>query len=410
MARAGVRERVHDQGSDTELARVAVVSAKGARRWANGHPWIYRSDIARRPASDAGAVRVVGTGGRPLGWALWSPASQISLRLLDRDSSRAIDAGWWRSRIAASLERRAELRERGRDMATAYRLVHGEGDGCPSLICDRYDRWLIVQMMSAGLERFRSEIVAALRDLTGAEGILARNDAPPRAKENLPLEVALLDGIVPDEIEVVEGRIRYAVAPWTGQKTGAFLDQRENRLMIGEVARGEALDCFGYHGSFALHMAGRARRVTSIDSSAPALARARENAERNGITNISFIEANAFEFLRARNDDGTRFDTVVLDPPAFAKSRASVRSALRGYKEINLRAMRILAPRGLMFTASCSHHVTRPLFLEMLQDAAADSGRTIMLRRLTGQPPDHPELLTVPETSYLKGALLQAID
>ena len=384
----------------------AIVSARGARRWDAGHPWIFRSDVVERPDRPAGAVVVRDQRGRPLGQALWSPASEISLRLLERDPERPLDAGWWQTRLATVLGRRAPLAAE----ASAYRLVHGEGDGLPSLVCDRYDRWLVVQLMSAGLEAFREPIVAALLELTGAEGILARHDAAVRSREGLPRETVLLHGDVPREIEVHEHGVRYLAAPWTGQKTGAFLDQRENRRLAGRVARGRALDCFSYHGSFALHLARSADEVTALDVSGAALARAGENAERNGLANLRFVEADAFDWLRERERAGDRFDPIVLDPPAFAKSRPALPAALRGYKEINLRAMRLLAPGGLLFTASCSFHLVKPLFLDMLEAAAADSGRRMALRDLTGQPLDHPEVLTVPETGYLKGALLEAMD
>jgi 23S rRNA (cytosine1962-C5)-methyltransferase len=384
----------------------ATVSTKGARRWDAGHPWIYRSDVIDRPSGDAGAVRVTDQRGKPLGVALWSPRSEISLRLIDRDPDATIDANWWRDRIQRAVTRRAGL---DRD-TNAYRLVHGEGDGLPSLVVDRYDRWIAVQLMSAGLERFRAEIVAALRDIAEPTGILARNDVSLRVKEGLETNVELLHGAVPEEIEVHEHGVRYLAAPWRGQKTGAYLDQRENRALVGRVARGAALDCFSYHGSFALHLARRAQTVTALDASAHALTRAEENFRRNAFTNGTFVEANAFEYLKARDRERARFDTIVLDPPAFAKTRPSLPAAIRGYKEINLRAMRLLAPGGLLFTASCSFHMTKPLFLEMLEDAAADSGRRIVLRELRGQPIDHPEVLTIPETGYIKGALLEAMD
>ena len=383
----------------------ASVTAKGARRWDAGHPWIYRSDIAARPDETAGAVRVEDTRGKPLGWALWSPKSEISLRLLDRDDSAIIDAAWWHQRIGTAIARRSSITS-----DNAYRLIHGEADGLPSLICDRYDRWLVVQLMSAGLERFRDDIVAALLDHVRPEGILARNDVSLRLKEGLPSETTLLAGDVPHEIEVHEGSVNYLAAPWTGQKTGAFLDQRENRVFVGGIARGRALDCFSYHGSFALHLAQGAETVVAIDSSAHALERARQNADRNRADNIELVEANAFEYLRALDRSGERFDTIVLDPPAFAKTKPALPGALRGYTEINLRAMRILARGGLLFTASCSFHLTKPLFLEMLQRAAADSGRRVAIREIRGQPLDHPEVLTIPETGYIKGALLEALD
>jgi len=384
----------------------ATVSVRGARRWTAGHPWIYRSDVVDAPDAEAGAVRVADQRGKPLGIALWSPRSEISLRLIDRNPDAQIDAEWWHRALARAIARRRPLAE----SATAYRLVHGEGDLLPSLIADRYDRWVVVQLMSAGLEHFRSEIVHALVELVDPAGILARNDVPLRHKEGLDTNVELLHGTVPDEVEVEENGVRYLAAPWRGQKTGAFLDQRENRILAGRVARGRALDCFSYHGSFALHLARRADHVVALDASAHALTRAEENFRRNALTNGEFVEANAFEFLKARERERDRFDTIVLDPPAFAKTRGALTAAIRGYKEINLRAMRILSPGGMLFTASCSYHLTKPLFLEMLEQAAADSGRRLVLRELRGQPLDHPEVLTIPETGYIKGALLEALD
>ena len=382
---------------------IAAVSAKGARRWQAGHPWIYRSDVVTRPSGPAGAVAVQDHRGKPIGVALWSPASEISLRMVDHDPRVELDAAWWRKRIAAALERRASLRT----VASACRLIHGEGDACPSLICDRYDRWLVVQLMSAGVEAFRDTVIGTLDELVRPAGILARNDVALRAKERLPVSVELLRGTVPETVEVSEHGVRFVAAPWTGQKTGAFLDQRDNRALVGSVAYGRALDCFSYHGSFALHLAGRADSVIAVDVSAEALARARENCTLNNLANVRTVEADTFDYLRQLDRAGERFETIVLDPPAFAKTRASIPSAMRGYKDINLRALRLLSPGGLLFTASCSFHLTKSLFLEMLQAAAADSGRRVVLRALTAQPLDHPELLTVPETGYLKGALLQ---
>ena len=389
-----------------EALDAAIVSSKGARRWTQGHPWIYRSDLVTTPSAPAGAVVVRDPRGRELGCALWSPTSEIALRFLDRKAHAVLDDDWWRERIGAAVERRAALAA----SANAYRLVHGEGDACPSLICDRYDRWLVVQLMSAGLERFREPIVAALSSLVEPLGILARNDVPLRAKEDLPITVELLAGDVPREIEIVEHGIRYLAAPWDGQKTGAFLDQRENRVAIGTRARGRALDCFSYHGSFALHLAAHAEHVTALDVSADALRRGQSNAALNGFTNVEFLEANAFEFLKAQQRAREHYDTIVLDPPAFAKTRGSVSSAMRGYKEINLRAMHLLHRGGMLLTASCSYHLTMPLFLDMLRAAAADSGRRLALREIRGQPIDHPEILSIPETGYLKSALIEALD
>jgi 23S rRNA (cytosine1962-C5)-methyltransferase len=383
-----------------------VVSARGAKRWASGHPWIFRSDVIGDPRVAAGAVKVRQRTGPPLGVALWSPKSEIALRRLDPNASATIDAKWWRERLTRAITRRSGIGAH----ANAYRFVYGEADGCPSLVVDRYDKWLVIQLLSAGIEHFRHEIVQALAELTSPAGILARNDATVREREGLARETVVLAGDVPKEIEVQEHGVRYLAAPWEGQKTGAFLDQRENRVLVGQIARGRALDCFAYHGSFALHLAQRAEQVTALDSSSAALARAQANAARNGRTNIRFVEADAFDFLRAEERAKSRYETIVLDPPAFAKSRAAVQSATRGYKEINLRAMRLLAPGGMLFTASCSFHLTKPAFLAMLEEAAADSGRRIALRQLRGQPVDHPEIVTIPESGYLKGALLEAMD
>lgn len=385
---------------------IARVTTRGLRRWESGHPWIYRSDVAERPGADAGVVQVSDSRNRRLGLALWSPRSEISLRFVDRDADAVIDGHWWRARIAAALARRAGLET----VTNAYRVVHGEADGLPSLVVDRYDRWAVIQVMSAGLDRFQAEIADAVVQVLRVDGVLARNDVALRTKEGLARETILLHGDVPREIEVDEHGVRYVAAPWTGQKTGAFLDQRENRRLAGEVSHGVALDCFSYHGSFALHLARNADRVIALDSSAQALERARANAALNGADNVDFVAANAFDFLKEKERAGARFDTIVLDPPAFAKTRSSVPAALRGYKDINMRAMRLLSNGGMVFTASCSFHVGKALFLEVLEAAAEDSGRRIAIREIRGQPVDHPEILTIPETGYIKGALLQAVD
>jgi 23S rRNA (cytosine1962-C5)-methyltransferase len=378
------------------------VSDRGAARWTRGHPWIYRSDVMDE-VDAPGVVPVTDPRGRFLGQALASPRSEIRLRLLERRDI-PVDRTWWQSRFAEALRRREGID------ANAWRLVHGEADGLPSLVVDRYDRWVVAQLLSAGLETMRNDIVAALADLLAPEGILLRNDVGVRKQEGLAEEIVLVHGSVPEVIEVREGAVRYLAAPWDGQKTGAFLDQREHRMLAARLARpgGTALDCFAYHGSFALHMATRAGRVAALDASREALVRGTENAALNGLGNIDWVEGDAFEALRAWERAGRRFDTVVVDPPAFAKHRGALSQALRGYGEINLRAMRLLAPGGVLITASCSYHLHRPEFLQMLANAAADSGRRLTLEAILGQPRDHPEILTIPETGYLKGAVLRA--
>jgi 23S rRNA (cytosine1962-C5)-methyltransferase len=342
--------------------------------------------------------------GQIMGRALWSPKSTISLRMLTIDDA-PIDEIFWHSRIASAFEYRRKLAPN----SNAYRIVHGEADGLPSLVVDRYGEVLVAQFLSAGLEQFRSEITSALIDCAAPRGILARNDVPVRTYEGLDRTIELLYGEVPEEVEVAEGDVRYHAAPWTGQKTGAFLDQRENRMRAGALSRGRTLDCFSYHGSFALHLASRAQSVRAIDSSGEALSRARTNASLNGFDNMEMIEANVFDFLRAEESLGSEYDVIVVDPPAFAKRRDAIKQALGGYKEVNLRAMRLLAPGGHLLTFSCSYQVNVSMFREMLQSAAADAGRPMRFIEARSQASDHPELMQIPETSYLKGAILQAV-
>jgi len=386
------------------ITRAVIVSAKGAARWEAGHPWIYRTDVYDEPRGTPGVVTVTDRRGRHLGQALYSPTSEIRLRLLT-PKRETIDATWWADRIAAAARRRAGI------PATAYRVVHGEGDGLPSLVVDRYGPYVVAQLLSAGLEQVRVDVLDGIGAALAPEGILLRNDTTVRRHEGLPLEVMPGRGMVPDTVAVEEAGVRYLAAPHTGQKTGAFLDQRENRVLVGEhTGAGRALDLFTYHGSFALHLARHAGEVVAVDSSADALARGRENAALNELTNITWREANAFDLLRELERREELFDTIVLDPPAFAKAKQSVSRALAGYKEINLRAMRLVAPGGVLFTCSCSYHVGRAVFLDMLGDAARDAGRRLQLLAITGAGQDHPELVNVPETGYLKGALLRAVD
>jgi len=387
--------------SDRQTVRV---TARGAERWKQGHPWIYRSDVADEPDRTPGIVPVTDRKGKFLGQALYSPKSEIRLRLLTR-GKEPIDATWWRERIAAAAQRRNGIG------ASAWRVVHAEADGLPSLIIDRYGPWIVAQLLSAGLETARADIVAGITVALTPEGILFRNDAGVRRHEGLAEEVVGVLGEVPKTVEVVEDGVKYLAAPWTGQKTGAFLDQRENRLMVGQHARagGRALDLFTYHGSFALHLARHAKEVLAVDQSTEALARGAENARLNGIGNIEWREANAFDLLRELERRREQFDTIVLDPPAFAKTKANLERAVAGYKEINLRAMKILAEGGVLFTSSCSYHVSRDVFSAMLADAARDSGRRMQFLAATGAASDHPELLNVPETGYLKGMLLRAM-
>ena len=380
------------------------VTARGAERWKQGHPWIYRSDVAAEPEKKPGIVPVTDRKGKFLGQALYSPTSEIRLRLLTR-SDQPIDARWWAERIAAAAARRNGIN------ATAWRAVHAEADGLPSLVIDKYGPWIVAQLLSAGLETARADVLAGITAALAPEGILLRNDAAVRRHEGLASEVVLALGQVPEVVEVVEDGLKYLAAPWSGQKTGAFLDQRENRILVGQhtKAGGRALDLFTYHGSFALHLARHAKDVLAVDQSTEALARGAENARLNGIGNIEWCEANAFDLLRELERRREQFDTIALDPPAFAKTKANLERAVAGYKEVNLRAMKILAEGGVLFTSSCSYHVSRDVFHAMLADAARDSGRRIQFVAATGASADHPELLNVPVTGYLKGVLLRAV-
>ena len=270
----------------------AVVTRRGADRWVRGHPWIYASDVSSAPDTP-GLTRVEDPRGKFIGQALCSPRSEIRLRLLER-SDRLVDTDWWIERLGRALARRGSID------ATAYRVVHGEGDGLPSLVVDRYDRWVVAQLLSAGLETMRGAIVEALVQVLEPAGVLLRNDVAVRRHEGLPEKVELVHGSMPEEIEVREGDVRYIAVPWSGQKTGAFLDQRPNRFRAGELARpgGSALDCFAYHGSFALHLARRSAAVVALDSSADALQRGARNAALNGLDNIRWDQGDAFEALR----------------------------------------------------------------------------------------------------------------
>jgi 23S rRNA (cytosine1962-C5)-methyltransferase len=381
---------------------VITIRPKGVGRLRAGHPWVYRSDVDGE--APAGLVRLADERGKPLGTALWSPHSEIRVRRLAPDGV-TVDAAWWREMLAGALARRTGITD------TGWRLVHAEGDGLPSLVVDRYGNVAVAQLLSAGLEAERASVIEAIRDVLHPAGLLLRNDAPVRERERLARETTLAFGEVPERAPYTEGALTLDAAPWTGQKTGAYLDQRENHLLVARLARGRALDVCCYHGGFALPMAASgAAAVTAIDTSAEALDVLRSTASRHGLSGIETVEANAFDWLRAAAAGGDRYDVIALDPPAFARDRASVSKALSGYKELNLRALQLLAPGGHLFTASCSYHVHRGDFFAMLADAAADSGRRIELLQIRGAAPDHPELLTVPETGYLKAALLRAAD
>jgi 23S rRNA (cytosine1962-C5)-methyltransferase len=385
------------------MSAQVVISARGEDRLRAGHPWIYRSDIAEARGAGGDVVTVRGARGRVLGQALYSDRSQIALRMLTY-GEHAADEPLIRSRLASAIAFRSTLAID----ATAYRLVHGEADLLPSLIVDRYGDYLVLQALSQGMDRLTPLIVAALNDLLHPLGILARNDPRARALEGLPQEVELLSGTVPEAVVVRELGIEYEVDLRHGQKTGLFLDQRENREAAARYAHGRVLDCFSYHGGFALTLARGARETIAFDISEEAVARIQENATRNGVT-VDARAGNVFDELRGLDRLGERFDTIVLDPPAFAKTKSAVDKAMTGYKEINLRALKLLKPDGVLVTCSCSYHVNEALFAEIVYDASVDAQAhvTVVEKRMQGR--DHPVLLGVPETYYLKCLILRRL-
>ena len=378
-----------------------VVTRRGADRISGGHLWIYRSDVRSAQAAPGDVVRVADEKGRPVGRALWSDRSQIALRFLTR-RDEPVDRAFFAARIRAAAEYRRVVVED----TDCCRLVFGEADLLPSLIVDRYGDYLVMQTLSQGMDQRKVELAEILQEQFSPRGILERNDPKSRQLEGLPQIVAVARGDVPDEVAVHMNAIEFRVNLRHGQKTGAFLDQRENYRAAERYLRGEVLDCFCYQGGFALHAARHAQSVEAVDSSGEALAVARSNAERNGAAKVSFREANVFDLLKEYDQAGRKFDAVILDPPAFAKSRESVEAARRGYKEINLRALRILRPGGMLITCSCSYHLPESLFGELLWEASVDVDSALRVIERRGAARDHPGLLTVPETMYIKCFIL----
>lgn len=380
------------------------VSQRGADRIRSGHLWVYRSDVRSAEAQSGDAVRVTDEHDNFVGRAFFSSRSQIALRLLTRDDI-PIDREFFKSRIRTA----AEYRGRVVSDTEAYRLIYGESDLIPSLIVDRYADWLVLQTLSQGTESRKEEIVSLLVEEFSPRGILERNDPRVRELEGLERRNSILYGEVPDKIVAAQNGIRFVHDLHTGQKTGGFLDQRENHRAAAKYASGQVLDCFTYHGGFALTIAAKADRVEATDLSGAAITIARENQQLNNIANVTFSEANSFDALKAHDSSGRKFDMVILDPPAFAKNRESVPAAVRGYKEINLRALKILKPGGTLVTCSCSYHIPEALFLNVIAEAANDARRATQVIERRTQARDHPILLTMPETHYLKCFIIRAI-
>jgi 23S rRNA (cytosine1962-C5)-methyltransferase len=430
-----------------EMAQVRI-STRGAKRIRQGHLWVYRSDVREASDGEGGAiVRVVDEAGNFVGQAFYSDRSEIALRFLTTHEI-AIDRQWWRARLHECAERRATISRE----TNAYRLVYSEGDLLPSLIVDVYDNVLVLQTLSQGTEMLKSLFVEMLIEQFSPCAVIERNDARVREFEGLDCRTGVLyervtepgadrgphagspRGVVDatgshqssrandpvatapgsvtelDEIEINQHGVRFIVSPLDGQKTGAFLDQRENYEAARRVAHGRALDCFTFNGGFALHIAPACESVLAVDISGDAIAAAQRNAELNGADNIEFRTANVFDALREMEFGGESFHTIILDPPAFARNRANVKSAARGYKEINLRALKLLKAGGVLVTCSCSYHMSEKLFLDIIADAALDARRRVQIVERRGQSTDHPVLLGVPETHYLKCVIARVVE
>ncbi len=383
------------------------VNKRGADRVRAGHLWIYRSDVVDVSAEGGSVVRVTDERRNFVGQALFSDASQIALRFLTQ-RNEDIDRNWWRRRIVEAAGRRNIPPE-----TNAYRLIYSEGDLLPSLIVDRYDDLLVLQTLSQGTDALKPLLTEILIEEFAPRAIVERNDARVRELEGLPLLAGTIYGDAPEELEIMQHGLRFDVEPLGGQKTGSFLDQRENRLAARAAAqttnKQRALDCFTFNGAFALHLASVCDNVIGIDISGDAVSAARRNAELNGLTNVEFREANVFDALREMESADERFDVIVLDPPAFAKNRASLKAAIRGYKEINLRAMKLLNAGGVLVTCTCSYHVSEELFLEIIAGAAIDAHRRVQIIEKRMQATDHPVLIGMPETYYLKCVIARVL-
>ena len=386
----------------------ATISRRAVERLEQGHVWIYRSDVGVPPSLQGGeVVRVVDERGWFLGKAFYGKQSEISLRLLTHEDDE-IDEAFFERRLRQAIELRDVVRP-DPDKRRAARLVHGEADSLPGLIVDRYADCVVIQTLTEATDARRDLFVDLLQKIVGPRAIIERNDVKIRAHEGLPQRKGVLRGTLTGPVEFLEGEVTLQADLLEGQKTGAFLDQSENRIEAGRYARGRALDCFSYGGAFALQLARSSASVTAVDISERAAEEGRRNAARNGASNLQFVVANAFDLLKDQAEAGERYDTIVLDPPAFAKSKASLDAALRGYKEINLRAFHLLNPGGVLVTASCSFHIDDDVFEGTVRAAAGDAKRIVQVIERRGAGRDHPTLLGVPETRYLKCLVLRVL-
>jgi len=385
-----------------------VLSKRAMERLAQGHVWIYRSDIAPPDALAGGEiVRLTDERGWFAGKAFYGSISQIAVRLLTREDE-PIDEEFFVRRLSQAIALR-DVTFPDHARQRACRLVHGEADLLPGLIVDRYADCLSIQTLIEATDARRDLFADLLQRLLAPRAIVERNDVRVRAHEGLEQRKGMLRGSDPGPVEFLEGEVKLVADLPAGQKTGAFLDQAENRIEAGRYARGRALDCFTYGGAFALQLARRADQVTAVDISEQAAAQGREAAARNGAKNVEFKVANAFDLLRAESEAGERYDAIVLDPPAFAKTKSSIDAALRGYKEINLRAFHLLSPGGVLVTCSCSFHIDEATFERTVLQAASDAKRSVQVVERRGAARDHPTLLGVPETRYLKCLILRVV-
>jgi len=381
-----------------------VITSRGSERLRAGHPWVYRSDVRSALAEAGSIVRLTDERGRYQGRAFYSDKSQIAVRLLTRE-----DVPVDRAFLTERIRRAAAYRKIVVENTETYRLIYGEADLLPSLIVDCYGDYFVVQTLSQSTERIKNLTCEILVELFSPKGILERNDPKVRLLEGLEQRVSVLYGEIPDEIVAKENGIAFVYDLRNGQKTGSFLDQRENHWAARRYASGEVLDCFSYQGGFSLTIANHCAHVEGVDMAPAALEAARRNQKLNSISNVTFREANTFDLLKEYDEVGRRFDMVVLDPPAFAKNRDSIPAAERGYKEINLRAMKILKPGGYLVTCSCSYHISEATFLQLLAEAANDARKVIAVAERRTQSQDHPILLTMPETHYLKCLILRVL-
>jgi 23S rRNA (cytosine1962-C5)-methyltransferase len=382
-----------------------VISSRGVERLRSGHLWVYRSDIRSAQAGPGSIVRVTDERGRYHGRAFYSDKSQIAVRLLTR-----ADVPVDRVFLAQRLQQAAAYRKIVVENTEAYRMVYGEADQIPSLIVDRYGDYLAIQTLSQATDRLKNTFVEILAELFSPKGILERNDPKVRLLEGLEQRVGTLYGEVPNEIVAKENGIAFAYDLAKGQKTGSFLDQRENHQAARRYASGEVLDCFSYQGGFALTIAEKCEHVEVIDMAPAAVESGRRNQQLNSISNVHFREGNTFDILKEYDEADRQFQMVILDPPAFAKNRDSVEAAQRGYKEINLRALKILKPGGFLLTCSCSYHIQEALFLQIVAEAANDARRNVVVVERRTQAQDHPILLTMPETHYLKCLVFKVLE